>query len=120
MSFTFNPFTGNFDKVVRSTNQQTVATDTIDALTSKVIDTIPLVDFNSLIYDYVFEGNAQSRAFKNTVVLDDGSVFDQVYGRLGRLQLSYDVNINGASVEILVTNPNSFDINVSFTKTTLS
>ncbi|RKZ91676.1 MAG: hypothetical protein DRQ40_09575 [Gammaproteobacteria bacterium] len=91
---------------------------TIASLTNNVvIDTLPLNEFDRMKYEISFKGTTQDdvRSLSMNVQQLDGSIKEQVYGRLGPMKISLDTNINGASFELLASNPENFDVNFCLT-----
>ena len=95
---------------------------TLAALASNaVIDTLLLTEFDSLSYVMTFKGATQDdvRSLNMDVLLRSGSLLETVSGKLGPLKIGLDTNINGASFELLATNPENFAVEYCLTVLTI-
>ncbi len=87
-------------------------TDTIPAMSAKVVDTALLSSFDTLDYTMSFKDSVtnQAKNLKMNVLKDDTNISDSVYSRLGTLKVKADVNISGLNLEMNITNDESNDV----------
>lgn len=92
-------------------------TDTIPANSSRVIDVIPLEDFDLLSYELAFFGPSQNdvKSMSMKVQQFSGVVQDQVFGRSGSLGISVNGQVNGLNFELLVQNSEAYSVGVCLT-----
>ncbi len=84
----------------------------IPASTIGTVDTIPLVEFHKLKYDFVAFNGSNSKGLSMDVLNKNGSLLDTVFSRTGNLPLSVNADVNGLNAELKVINPNAFSITV--------
>jgi hypothetical protein len=121
MSFVFNPFTINLDRVNPSSGGPSSIWDSITANISAsstgVIDTVGNGSFKSLKYIVsVFNGANNSFKTLEIDILNEGSTYKEtVFGRLrsGSSDIEVTTVNNAGSMELRLTNNESFDLTVS-------
>lgn len=95
-----------------------VKKDLIPTLSTKTIDSQDLNSFFSIQYKVTIYKETQNleRTFSLTVLKSGSDVNDQLYARTGNGDLSVSVVINSGNAELQITNNESFDVNVKYTK----
>jgi len=90
---------------------------TVPSLTTVTIDTVLFVNFRGLRYFVTSWNGTKSKVFDFTVRnINNTSVDDSVFGRLGDLPLSIKASVSGSGIIVEVTNPNAFAITVEVLK----
>ena len=125
MSYQFNPFTGTFDAVGTTggpgpgPSVWTNGNLTITSSSSSVINSEAMSSFQTDFYFITIKRVSDNavRSFNFTVTNDNGSLKDVVHNRIGsNLNIEIDAIINGLDYEVVVTNNNASDIEVSYIK----
>ena len=90
--------------------------DTISASAAKVVDSIPLTKFRSLKYMISFSNLAetQTKSLELTVRKESSDVNDTIYARFGRMDIAIDSQVNAGNFELLMTNSESFNVELKF------
>jgi len=119
MSWKYNPFTGQLDRVDPSLWAH--VSDTVTASATKVVDTVALADFKSIEYfvNVNNDANDKSKSFTLRVVNLNTSLKDSLFGKIGSASMAIDAIINGGNMDIEITNNEIFDLGVSLTKRTV-
>ena len=120
MGFAFNPFTGSFD-VINPTWIRIAGS--IGGTSSTVVDTIPLAEFGSLDYKVGIHNAAKTegRHFNINILNLSSTLKDNIYGRVsGSLNVTVAASINGANMELTITNNELFDVDYSIGKLVLT
>ena len=97
-------------------------TDSIPAGATKIIDTVPLVNFRLLEYTFRASNspNTKTKGLKMTVRVTDSTVSDQVYSRGGdAINMSIDATISGPNVNLVLQNFEAFTLNYGLIRATL-
>lgn len=92
--------------------------DTISALTTKVVDVVPLADFNCI--DYIICVRKPDKTAMTHLKLsgyqDDTGLHDNVYDKRGGLDISVSWVEVGTDAELQITNNEAYGIDVYVTK----
>ena len=110
------------DTIINVNGAWTKGTDTVPALSSKVIDTVALVNFHNLDHIFVIYNDAESktRRLQLTTVREGATIKTSVYGRSGSLpNVQVSTVINSGNAEVTITNNNNYELNVSYAKLSL-
>ena len=89
---------------------------TVPSLTALDIDTIPTAEFKGLRYHLTAFGGTKSKQMDITVLNEDGTLTDTVFGRVGSVPMSVAAVISGSNTVLWVTNPNGFSIDVDLVR----
>jgi len=96
--------------------------DTIPALTTKVIEEVPLVSFKTVKYFVHFSNLANNitKGMEVTVKKSGASVKSVVSNRIGiGIDLAVNPIVNGVNLDMSIINNEAFDIQMSFAKLTI-
>lgn len=110
MSFTLNPFTGNWDIVHNSSYE--FLTGTISAGTSQSVDSIPLVDFNFADY-VIFAKNSsddESKTMRLLVFREGSSICETPSAIMGSLSIGVTAQVVTTNYDLTIDNPGAEDI----------
>ena len=82
-----------------------------------VIDSMPLSDFDFMNYELVFFGPTQNdvKSFCMRVQQFSGNLREQVFGKIGSIDVSVQTVINGSDFELQATNAEAYPVGVSLT-----
>lgn len=88
--------------------------DIVPQNSTKVVDAIPLSNFQALEYSVAFyDSTGKSKTLKLFIRKDDGSLADQVYGKGGfPFNLAIGAFLNGLNAELRIQNLEPFPINI--------
>jgi len=118
MTYRFNPFTGKLDRVDRS--PWVNVSDSIAATSSKTVDTFASSAFESLKYMItVFNtDNTDYKTLELSVLNNNGNYKESVSGRLrgGPLSIDVDTNNNAGTFELVITNNNTYEVEVRLSR----
>jgi len=127
MSWRFNPFTGQLDKVVTGGAGSSVwdtISSSVTASSTGVVDSVANGMFQSLKYIItVFnDANTAYRTFELNVLNNNGSYKDTVSHRLQAGGLSLNVNTvnNAGTLELQITNNELYDVQVEIGRLVLA
>jgi len=117
----FNPMTVEFDNVLRSPiqNKKTII---LGANVETEVESITFGDFISLKYFLSVESVDQTkqRYYELTVTKDNTDLKDSVGNRVNKgINLDLDPRIDGSNFELIITNNESFDVTLCYTRMTL-
>lgn len=89
----------------------------IDAGSTKVIDSIPLVEFDSMKYEMSFKGLTQDdvRSLTMRVQQLSGALKDTVFSRTGTMNIDLEARINGSNFELEANNTQAFAVDYCLT-----
>lgn len=119
MSIKFNPFTGNLDLVGGSDTTWSKLSNTIPSSSVSVVDSISNNDFESLKYIVTIFNKANSayRSFEFSILNNNGSYKDVLSHKIkSGASVSVDTNNNAGTLELKITNNESFDLQVELAK----
>lgn len=112
----------NITNVTNINGAWTKFTNTVPALTTKVIDVLALADFHSINYAITLYNDSESktRTFQMTAFREGVTINTSVYNKQGSLvSLESDVLVNGLNSELTIVNNNNFDLEVGFARLSL-
>jgi len=110
------------DTIINVNGAWTKGSDTVPALSSKVVDLVALVNFHNLDHIFVIYNDAEekTRRLQLTTVREGATIRTSVYGRSGTLpNVQVSTVINSGNAEITITNNNNYELNVSYAKLSL-
>ena len=116
-AFSFNPFTGTFDKVVR---EWTRFAGIVPAGQTVVVDTVPLADLIGSKYVVALSNETETNGnFLELNVLNlTSNLKSNVFSKLkGTLDTEIDAIINGSNMEVSVKNNEVFNVNYNVLRT---
>lgn len=96
--------------------------DSVNANETKIIDTLPLIDFK--IIEYTFRAsnqpNSKTKGLKMIVRKTDSSINDQVYAKIGDA-ISFNLNavINGSNMNLVLQNNENFVLHLALIRAML-
>ena len=90
---------------------------TIPAGQSVVVDSIALTEFSRLNYELSFFNDAETitKSFTFTVRKQNTTVRDQVFARLGTMDISADSQVNAGEYNLVIANSEAFVVNYCLT-----
>jgi len=94
-------------------------TDTVLGGATKVVDTVPLANFDRLVYEVdLFDTTSnKTKGFKMRVQNTDAGLNDQVSAKNGDpISIEIFAKVNGSDCEIELTNNETFDLGVSLVR----
>lgn len=97
-------------------------TTNIDAVTTKVIDSVKLSDFKKIVYEVTFYNvvEGKTRGFRIDVVNNGSSVSDKISSILGDyMDYEVNVNLNSGKMELEIVNNEAFRIDSILAKLVL-
>lgn len=115
MPYKFNPLTGKLDYYKKS--EDSIVVDTINASSSKTVDTITLSNFKIAEYTITLYNNAQGVlvSFNLSVNNNNGVLRDSLYNRIGKgINYKIDADVNGLDYELVVENNESYDLTIEY------
>ena len=110
------------DTIINVNGAWTKDTDTVPALSSKVVDIVALANFHNLDHIFVIynDAEAKTRRLQLTTVKEGATIRTSVYGRSGSLtNVQVSTVINSGNAEVTITNNNNYQLNVSYAKLSL-
>jgi len=112
MTWGFNPFTGQLDKV--GSSPWIEVSDSIPASSSKTVDSILNSSFESIKYLFTAFNSTNSayESLEINVLNNGGSYKETISGKLkaGGLNIDIDTNNNSGTFELIITNNESFEV----------
>lgn len=96
--------------------------DSVNANETKIIDTLPLIDFKMIEYTLRTSNqpNSKTKGLKMIVVKTDSSINDQVYAKIGdAINFSLNAVINGSSMNLILQNNENFVLNLALIRASL-
>lgn len=117
MSWSFNPFTGNFDRIGQSLWKKYEFT--IGAGLSQIISSDPEPEFRLAEFIMVFTNTVsnRSRTFKMSLLKDDTDLKDQVYSKSGaNINVAVNTQISSGNVEVVFQNNELSPVSLSVAK----
>jgi len=128
MSWNYNPFTGQLDKVGTggpgSVSPWVTVSDTVVATSTGAVDSIANASFYALKYIITIynDANTAYRTFEYNVLNNNGSYKDTLNHNLKAGGLSVDVDSvnNAGTFELQITNNESYDVNIELAKLVLA
>lgn len=119
-AFSFNPFTGSFDKINGSSggpsgpNPWSRFTGTIAGVSTVIIDTVPLTDLIGSKYIVAISDEIETNAqlVELNILNLTSTLRSSVFSKLNsNLDIEIDATINGSNMEVSVTNNEIFSVN---------
>lgn len=93
--------------------------DTVNASSTKTVDTHALADFNSIVYHLTLYNTVQgvSKKLTVTIVDDNGTIRKVVSSKLGST-INYRVNANkvGSNLELSIVNNEAYNLDISYAR----
>jgi hypothetical protein len=96
--------------------------DSINASSSKVIDTIPLIDFKLIEYTFRASNspNNKTKGLKMIVTKTDSSINDQVFAKIGdAISFNLNTQINGTDMNLILQNNETFALDLALIRAML-
>lgn len=96
--------------------------DSINALATKVIDSVPLIDFKMIEYTFRASNspNDKTKGLKMLVRKTDSSVNDQVFARMGdAISFNIGAQINGLNMNLILQNNENFALDLALIRASL-
>lgn len=125
-AFSFNPFTGTFDRVIRNTgggpsaDEWSRLTGSVSGGQTVVIDTVSLTDLIGIKYVIAIsnETETNARLLEMNVLSLTSEVMSSVFSRLGgTIDIEVSASISGSNVEVSVKNNEVFNVNYNVLRT---
>ena len=123
MGFRYNPFTGKLDRI-SSEGLWDSLSDSVNASSTKAIDTIANTSFKSLKYIIAIfnEANNAYNTFELTVLNENGSYRESLSNKIKTSGFNLRVNTvnNAGNFELQIENNESFPATIELAKLVLS